>query len=192
MTHTTSSDNRAIPTRMIVLCGLFAALIAVGAFIRIPIPYIAFSMQTMFVSLSGMLLGKKWGAISVLVYLIVGLVGMPVFTQGGGPSYVLQPSFGFLIGFVFCAYVTGAMTEKIKTPTTKNLLLAQLPGIAIYYAIGLPYFYLISTQYLNNDMGIAALFIYCFAATLPGDIVKSLLNCWLGKRLIPTFRKNYS
>lgn len=181
--------KRGVNTRAIVLCGLFAALIAVGAFIKIPLPYIAFSMQTMFVSLAGMLLGKKWGAISVVVYLIIGLVGLPIFTQGGGFSYVFQPSFGFLIGFIFCAYITGALTERISTPTFKNLLLAQLPGILAYYAVGLPYFYLISTQYLNNGMGIAALFIYCFAATLPGDIVKSLLNAWLGRRLIPILRK---
>lgn len=190
MTQQTVANTKKNTTRAVVLCGLFAALITVGAFIRVPIPYISFSMQTIFVTMAGMLLGKKWGAVSVLAYIVIGLAGVPIFTLGGGPGYVLQPSFGFLIGFVFAAYITGVMTERVQKPTVLKLLLAQLPGIGVYYAIGLPYFYLISTQYLDNGMGVAALFTYCFAATIPGDIAKSLLAAWLGKRLLPVLKNN--
>jgi predicted membrane protein len=79
-------------TYKMILVALFAALIAVGAFIRVPVPLVPFTMQTFFVVLAGMLLGKKLGAASALVYLAVGLIGIPVFTQGGGIGYVLKHS----------------------------------------------------------------------------------------------------
>ena len=81
-------------TYKMILVALFAALIAVGAFIRIPVPLVPFTMQTFFIVLSGMMLGKKLGAASALVYLAVGLVGFPVFTQGGGQGSIqmLKPT----------------------------------------------------------------------------------------------------
>jgi biotin transport system substrate-specific component len=99
-------------TYKMMLVALFAALIAVGAFIRVPVPLVPFTMQTFFVVLAGMLLGKKLGGASALVYLAIGLIGIPVFTQGGGIGYVLKPSFGYLIGFVVAAFITGAIVRK--------------------------------------------------------------------------------
>ena len=69
---------------------MFAALIAVGAFIRIPIPYVPFTLQLFFTTLAGLLLGPKLGAASSLVYMITGLIGIPIFTEGGGPGYILS------------------------------------------------------------------------------------------------------
>ena len=65
------------------------------SFIRIPVPLVPFTLQITFTTLAGLLLGSKKGAISVAVYVLMGLIGIPVFTQGGGFSYVLKPSFGF-------------------------------------------------------------------------------------------------
>ena len=73
-----------LSTKHIILCGLFAALIAAGAFIRIPIPVVPFTLQTLFTTLAGLLLGRKYGSISVGVYLAIGLMGIPVLTRGGG------------------------------------------------------------------------------------------------------------
>ena len=73
-----------------VLCAMFAALIAVGAFIRIPIPYVPFTLQLFFTTLAGLLLGPKLGAASSLVYMITGLIGIPIFTEGGGPGYIFR------------------------------------------------------------------------------------------------------
>ena len=77
-----------LSTKSLILCSLFAALIAVGAFIKIPIPVVPFTLQVLFTTLAGLLLGPKLGAISVGIYLLIGLIGIPVFTQGGGPSYI--------------------------------------------------------------------------------------------------------
>ena len=97
-------------TVMICMCAIFAALIAIGAFIRIPIPYINVTLQVFFVALAGMLLGGKFGALSVVVYIMLGLIGIPIFTEGGGFFYILKPTFGYMIGFIIGAYV------KLQTP----------------------------------------------------------------------------
>ena len=101
----------------VVLCGLFAALIAVGAFSRITLPTqpypVSFSLQWLFVLLAGMLLGAKLGAMSVGAYLLIGLVGVPVFVHGGGPQYIFRAGFGFLLGFLLAAFLIGLLTERI-------------------------------------------------------------------------------
>ena len=80
-----------------VLVALFTALIAVGAFVRIPNPFfpVAFTLQGVFCAFAGFLLGSKLGTISVSLYVLMGLLGFPVFTLPSGPQYVFQPTFGF-------------------------------------------------------------------------------------------------
>ncbi|MDY4173184.1 MAG: biotin transporter BioY, partial [Evtepia sp.] len=94
-------------TRDLIQCSLFTALIAVGAFLRIPIPVLPFTLQFLFTTLAGLLLGPRQGTISVAAYLLLGLAGLPIFTEGGGFWYVLKPSFGYLIGFCVGTYLTG-------------------------------------------------------------------------------------
>ena len=77
----------------LILCALFAALIAVGAFIKIPVPFVPFTLQLLFTTLAGIVLGPKYGALSVGVYILIGLCGVPIFTQGGA-----QPHSTFLEG----------------------------------------------------------------------------------------------
>lgn len=88
-----------INTKNLILCALFSALIAVGAFIRIPIPVVPFTLQFLFTMLAGLLIGGKLGFTSVTVYIAMGLLGLPVFADGGGLAYLLKPSFGYIIGF---------------------------------------------------------------------------------------------
>ena len=85
----TDAGNRS---RDMALVALFAALTAVGAFIRIPVPVVPFTLQFLFTNLAGLLLGAKRGAAAVCVYMAAGLIGVPVFTQGGGPWYVMNPT----------------------------------------------------------------------------------------------------
>ena len=181
--------NYSKKTVRLVLCALFAALIAVGAFIKIPIPYIPLTLQTLFTMLAGLMLGGRLGAISVCVYVAIGLAGLPVFTQGGGPMYVLKPTFGYLIGFAVGTYVTGVIANKTAAPTFRRLVGANLAGLAIIYLFGMVYYFLISHLYLGTNITIRNLFLYCFLATIPGDVISCLVAAAIGKRLNPITRK---
>ena len=98
-----------------ILCALFAALTAVGAFFKIPFALAAISLQFLFTAMAGVLLGAGYGALSQAVYVLIGLVGVPIFALGGGFSYIFQPTFGFLLGLIPCAFVIGKLA-KIPTP----------------------------------------------------------------------------
>ena len=76
-------------TRYAAYTGLFTTLIILGAFIKIPVPVIPFTLQFLFVSLAGLLLGAKYGGLSVFIYAALGLAGLPVFTAGGGITCLL-------------------------------------------------------------------------------------------------------
>ena len=78
-------------TRDMILCAMFVALIAVGAFIKVPVPVVPFTLQYLFTMLAGLLLGAKKGALTVGVYILLGLFGLPIFAQGGGIGYIFQP-----------------------------------------------------------------------------------------------------
>ena len=172
-------------TKNLVLCSLFVALIVVGAFIRILVPVVPFTLQLLFTMLAGLLLGGRLGAISVCVYIVMGLIGLPVFTEGGGLAYILKPSFGYIIGFAVGAYVTGKIANQVPRPGYKRLLTANFIGLAIVYAFGMVYYYLISDFYLGDPIGLWPLFLYCFILAVPGDIVLCIIGAVLGKRLIP-------
>ncbi|MEG1519746.1 MAG: biotin transporter BioY [Clostridia bacterium] len=179
-----------IATRNLVLTGMFAALIAVGAFIKIPIPYVPVTLQTLFVMLAGALLGRKFGALSAIIYVVLGLVGLPIFTQGGGFSYVFQPTFGYLIGFIFGAYVTGLIANGVENPSFWRIFLANLAGIAVIYVLGMAYFYIISNYVINSPVDLKFVMIYCFATTIVGDIVLCVLSAIVCRRLIPILGKS--
>ena len=83
-----------VKTKDRILCAMFVALIAIGAFLKIPVPVVPFTLQFLFTTLAGLLLGGKKGCLSVCLYIILGLIGLPIFAQGGGIGYLFQPSFG--------------------------------------------------------------------------------------------------
>ncbi len=170
-------------TKQYVLCAMFAALIGIGAFIKLPIFVVPFTLQFLFVNLAALLLGRKYGGLAVVIYLMVGLIGIPVFTKGGGPSYIFQPTFGYLIGFAVGAFVAGHLVDTFKVLTIKNLLLASFTNLGIVYAFGLVYYYVIANYYLDSSMGVWALLWYCFAVTVPGDIMWCFVSASLAKRV---------
>jgi len=176
-------------TTKLILCGLFSALIAMGAFIKIPVPVVPFTLQFLFTALAGLLLGPRWGALSVAVYITIGLIGIPVFTNGGGISYIIQPTFGYLLGFCAGTYATGSIAAVYSLPSLRKLLTANFVGLLLVYSIGMIYYYCISKYYINQPIGFYSLILYCFLLPLPGDIAICYLSAHLGTRLIPIFNK---
>lgn len=179
-------------TKDLALVALFTALTAAGAFIRIPIPVMPFTLQFLFTTLAGLLLGGKLGAISVLCYLILGLIGLPIFTGGGGVFYVLQPTFGYLVGFLVGTFFTGVVARKVESPSFLRLLAACFLGLLIVYVLGIAYYWVICTFYTQTGIGIKALFLYCFVLAVPGDIFLCFLSAIVAKRLIPVLCKRKS
>lgn len=175
--------------RDIVLCGFFAALAAVGAFIRIPVPLVPFTLQITFTTLAGYLLGGKKAMTSVLIYVILGLIGVPVFTEGGGFGYIFKPTFGYLIGFALGAYITGKLTEKKSSPSYGYLLLSGFAGMSVVYIVGLIYCYMISRFWLSLDVTAWQVLLSGFILVAPGNIVLTFLAALIAKRLIPVVNR---
>ena len=166
---------------------MFAALTAVGAFIRIPFALSAITLQFFFTAMAGLVLGAGWGAASQAVYVLLGLVGLPIFAAGGGFGYVLYPSFGFLLGLIPSAWVVGRIGAGSHDPW--RIALACLAGLAVLYLIGLPYMYLIMKLYLHKSITVwtavkAGMLVY-----LPGDAIKIALTVLLYKPLRRAIRK---
>ena len=177
-------------TKNLVMCSLFVALMVVGAFIKIPVPVVPFTLQLLFTMMAGLLLGGKLGAVSVGVYILMGLLGLPIFAEGGGFAYVLKPSFGYIIGFAVASYVTGMIANRVPDPSYKRLLAANFIGLGIVYLFGMVYYYLMSNFYLGTPIGLWPLFLYCFILAVPGDILLCILGAFLGKRMIPLMRSS--
>ena len=176
--------SRRLTTRELTLCALFTALSAIGAFIQVPVPYMDyFTLQFFFVLLSGMLLGGRLGAISVGTYVVLGLFGLPVFAAGGGISYVLRPSFGYLLGFIAASFVTGTLSKLLKAKGFGGFLAAALSGFVVTYAIGITYKYLILNFYLGEPAPLYIVFLSCFPLDIPGDLVLCFLAALVGMKL---------
>ncbi len=173
----------------LALCGLFTALTAAGAFLKIPMPGMPISLQTLFTTLAGLLLGPRLGAFSVGAYILLGLAGAPVFSMGGGLSHVLRPSFGYILGFLLGTILTGIVAGRKETPSVSRLFVAGLAGAAAVYLVGLPYYYLVANVYLRSPVGAAALMVNGFLLTVPGDVVKCFLAAVLAGRLLPRLRE---
>lgn len=178
-------------TRNIVLGGLFIALLTVSAYLKVYVAGVPHTFQLLCTVMAGMLLGGKLGALTVAVYVFMGLLGIPVFTGGGGFAYILQPTFGYLLGFIISAFVIGEIVHKTDRPGYKRLLCASFAGFVISYAAGMIYFYLIRNFYMADaPIGVWSLFVNCFFLIAPGDIILCVIAAVISKRLIPILRKN--
>ena len=157
-------------TKEMVLFGLFTALIAIGAFIKISVPVCPFTLQLLFTTLAGL-------------YVLLGLAGVPVFTEGGGPSYIFQPTFGYLIGFIAGAWLTGWISERRGDFSFGKTLFANLAGLLVVYLFGMVYVYIINNFYLGMPIGVWPVVLYCFVLAVPGDICLCILAAMLASRL---------
>ncbi len=159
--------RRALSAADIAKCALFTSLMIVGAFVKIPFPFVPLTFQTAFAVLAGLLLGPKKGAISVGCYMLLGLIGIPVFTSGGGIGYVMLPSFGYIIGFVAAAAVAGFSIKFCKRPAIYMLI--ALAAVAVNYIVGIAYF--IAVWQISGYENLASALITYNVLYIPKDVV---------------------
>lgn len=182
----------SLSIREMAFCGMFTALIATGAFIQINIPVqpfpMHFTLQFFFVLLAGFILGPRLGTLSVCIYLAVGLVGVPVFAAGGGPAYLVRPTFGFLLGFVFACYVSGTVAKHLDRLSFKWYLFSAFWGLIVMYLSGMLYFYFISNYVIHMPVSWKLVFINCFLLTVGGDFILCIMAALLARRLKPLVR----
>ncbi|NLV35456.1 MAG: biotin transporter BioY [Clostridiaceae bacterium] len=132
-----------------ITTALFTALMVIGAFVRIPFTLLPITLQPFICALAALVLGPRLGALSMTLYTILGLIGVPVFTGGGGITYVFNQSFGFILGFIAGAYVIGVISAKNKAPKTVDLIKALSAGLLVIYAVGILYMFVIMRLYLG-------------------------------------------
>lgn len=166
-------------------CAIFVALMIAGAFIKIPFPFMPLTFQTVFAVLAGLLLGWKKGMISMAAYAVMGLIGIPVFTSGGGIFYVTMPSFGYILGFIASAGVAG-----IGYPRRKRIWQTVLLALAAYlvdYVFGIAYF--IAVWQLNGYSGLWHAVVTYNLFYMPKDAVLTLLAAFLSVAVTPALRR---
>ncbi|GMG97439.1 biotin transporter BioY [Tepidimicrobium xylanilyticum] len=174
-----------LTTREIVITSLFTALTAVGAFLSIPVGEVPITLQSMFVLLSGLLLGPKLGSLSQLIYVLLGLSGVRIFAGfSGGLQTVLSPSFGFLIGFIFAAYVVGKISHSGERLNLKRIFLASLAGTFTIYIFGVPYMYLILNMVIGKSITFSTALKTGCLIFLPGDTLKTILSSSTAVRIL--------
>ncbi len=189
MQGTKTAGIGSLSVREMAFCGLFTALIAAGAFIKISIPVqpfpMHFTLQFFFVLLAGFVMGARLGAVCVAVYLAVGLMGVPIFAAGGGPAYLIRPTFGFLLGFVFAAYVTGWLSSRREKSSLWWNIFSAFWGMMAYYLSGMIYFYFISNFVISMPVTWGIVLVNCFLLTVGGDFLLCVMAALLAKRLKP-------
>lgn len=170
-------------------CAIFVALMSVFTlFVKIPFYPVPLTFQTVISVLAGLLLGWKKGVISMSVYCFMGLIGIPVFSgYSGGFAYVLQPTFGYILGFIAAAGVAGALGGRAKLPLWRYIV-AALAAFLVNYVIGIPYFALIWQFYLNgSDLG--KYIVTYNLLYMPKDCVLCLLAALLAWKVLPVISR---
>ncbi len=168
-------------TKHIIYVALFAALIAIGAQIRFQVGPIPTTLQLPIILLSGLILGPRLGALSASIYLLIGLIGIPVFTSGGGIGSVLSPSFGFIIGFIPAAFIAGiGFKEKQSIPKT---LLYVYVAVLITFIVGALYFIFIMNVVLDSPVGVAETLMLTVTPFILKDMIMGTLTVMLARAL---------
>lgn len=162
-------------------CGIFAVVIAICSWISIPAT-VPFTLQTFAVFLSVILLGGRRGTVSVLVYILLGAIGVPVFAEfTGGLGIILNNTGGYIIGFLFSALVMWA-AESLFGRKLWVQVVSMIVGLAVCYAFGTVWFMLV---YMRDagPVGLMTVLGWCVIPFILPDLVKIVLALMLGSTL---------
>lgn len=181
MTQTTKKYSK---TTYLVICGLFAALTAICSYITIPLGFtpVPINFALLGVYLAGGILGKKYGSLSIAVYLLMGAVGIPVFAGfAAGVGVLAGPTGGYLVGYLVAAFLIGLILDLKFNSDNKFAicLVALIIGLIACYTLGTIWFI------ISTGTGFKAALVACVIPFLPGDAVKIILASILIRKLRP-------
>ena len=170
-----TQKEKLFSTQNMVLIAIFTALIVVCSWIRVPVQPVPFTLQTFAVFVTAGLLGSKRGTISVIVYILLGIIGVPVFAGQvkSGPSVIAGPTGGYRVGFIFLALISGFFAEKFSDNVIMTAI-GMVLGTAVTYAFGT--IWLCAQMHLTFVQGLYAGVI----PYLPGDAAKIVVAIIVG------------
>ncbi|AZU60368.1 biotin transporter BioY [Neobacillus mesonae] len=175
----------------ITLIGMFVALMGIGANITAIAPFLTvggvpITLQTFFAILAGLILGGRLGAVAMTSYMLVGLIGVPVFAKfGAGPSTILSPTFGFIVSYILIAYLIGKIVEKKKR--LGAFITAALIGMIINYLFGTNWMYYAYKLWFTAPEGFTYQMAWLWMVPpLPKDIILSIFAAIMAHRLEKT------
>lgn len=168
------NNQQTTRLRMLIVSALFAAIIGILAQVTIPLPYVPITGQTLAVGLAATILGSRYGMLSVIIYVLLGAIGVPVYSGfSGGLGVLIGPTGGYLFGFIPTAFLIGFMLEKTKF-TFWNALIFNVLGTFLTLTIG--------TVFLKYAASISwtAAFVSGFVPFIIVGFIKSALAAWIG------------
>ncbi len=157
-----------------IAVSLFAAMTAVGAFVAVPLPFgpVPIALASLFALTSGAILGKWLGALSQVVYVTMGLAGIPVFAEfTSGVGVIAGPTGGYLVGYIAGAFLVGLLVEYLPfASATARAVPAFVAGTLLIYLLGVPWLM------LETGMNLPAALVTGVLPFLPGDAIKIMIG----------------
>lgn len=171
--------QKNMSTRDLTMMALFAALLCISSYISIPLPFSAVSLtvQTLIINMIAILFSPKKAGLTVLVWILLGLVGLPVFSGGmGGPAKLFGPTGGYIFGYLAAAVLLSVLKGK-KGKIGRELLITIAVGMPLIYVIGTPWM-----MYVTG-IGWKAALLTGVVPFLPGDVAKCVAAVFISRPL---------
>lgn len=172
-------DGNKVSIQDMTKMALFLAMIIVSSYIRIPIGLVPVTLQFTVILITCLVLPRFQGTYTVAMYIVLGLIGVPVFTQGAGLAYVFQVHFGYLLGFLMMSIVVGILKKK-----QQNFWFLSIVGYFILYITALTYVYFLMRFYLHTDIAILPFIQGYQLIFFPSDMVSLVIAVTVARQLM--------
>lgn len=161
------------------MCALFVAFISICSQIAIHIGMVPISMSLLAVFLAGLFLGTKYGTLSVIVYILLGITGIPVFAGAkGGLAIILGPTGGFLVGYILCVVIVGFVADRFNKQKI-FIVLGMVVAVITCYIAGVLWFSIITENGFYRSLKL------CVIPFIPGDIIKIFISIIIYYKIKP-------
>lgn len=163
--------NKFLTVQDMTLIAAFAIVITICSFIQLPFGPIPFTLQTFGVCITAGILGLKKGTLSVITYILLGILGLPVFRGAGGIGVLAGPTGGFIIGFVITAIIIGVVSDKTRKNRKRAVLVftSMIVGNVVCLLIGCIQYMIVA------DVNFISAVVYCVAPFVITDVIKIIL-----------------